>query len=67
MSTTWGAEPSDSTRFWRRGLEERIEHSWDTVGMGDSPLGARSRVVRVMVFDFNKSHDDTPHPEAEAL
>ena len=46
-------------------MEERIEHSWDTVGMGDSSLGARSRVVRVMVFDFNKSHDDTPHPERQ--
>ena len=63
MSTMWGTELGDNTRFWRRGLEERIESSWDTVGGGDMLLGVRSRVVRAVVFDFNKPHDDIVHPE----
>ena len=61
--TTWGANLYNSASSWRRGLEERIEISWDRVGVvDDSRPAARSRVVRAVVRDPNKSHDEILHP-----
>ena len=43
-------------------MEERIESRSDRVGvMGDS-TPVSSRVVRVVVRDFSKSHDEILHP-----
>ena len=45
-------------------MEERIETSWDRVGViGDSGSVVSSRVVRAVVRDPNKSNDEIQHPE----
>ena len=45
-------------------MEERTETSCDRVGvMDDSVLAVRSRVVRAVVRDPNKSHDEILHPK----
>ena len=60
-------ECGDNSRFWRKGLEERILSSWDTVRMGDSLLdlreGGQSRGLR---FQQVPQQDLTPQ-EAEVL
>ena len=52
-----------SPRDWRFGLAERIESIWDRVGSGDDSMGTSSRVVRDVVRDPNKSHDEMTNPE----
>ena len=45
-------------------MEQRIETSWDRVGaMDDIVLAVRSRVVRAVVRDPSKSHDEILHPK----
>jgi hypothetical protein len=52
----------DSTRDWRFGLAERIESIWDRVGRGDRSMAVSERVVRDVIRDPNKSHDEMLHP-----
>ena len=59
--TAWGSGPGDSERSWRRGFKERIESSWDGVWVGDARWPSL-RVVRVVIRDFSKSHDEMLHP-----
>jgi hypothetical protein len=42
-------------------LEERIESNWDRVGMGDGSMAVSSRVVRAVVCDFSRSHEEILH------
>ena len=56
------AELQDSARSWRRGLEERIETSWDRVGLNGQSLVVSSRVVKTVVCDSSKPHDEILHP-----
>lgn len=62
-----GTDSRHSARFWRRGLEERTESSRNAVGMMDNSLDEieRVRVVRVMVIDFSKFHDDILRTERQ--
>ena len=44
-------------------MAERIESIWDRVGRGESWMVASERVVRDVIRDFNKSHDEMLHPK----
>jgi hypothetical protein len=52
-----------SVRDWRFGLAERIESIWDTFWRGDPQMDENERVVRDVVRDPNKSHDEMLHPQ----
>ena len=45
-------------------MAERIESIWDRVGRGDGSVAASERVVRDVIRDFNKSHDEMLHLES---
>ena len=44
-------------------MDERIESSWDRVWEGDASLPASSRVVRAVVCDSSKPHDEILYPK----